>query len=40
MNKRAEFLKTTDEQSDRINRIRLAFSDLYDAIDEECKPSR
>ena len=40
MNKRAEFLKTTDEQSDRINRIRLAFSSLYDAIDEECKPSR
>lgn len=40
MNKRAEFLKTTDEQSDRINKIRLAFSSLYDVIDEKCKPSR
>jgi hypothetical protein len=40
MNKKAEFIETTDEQKDRITRIRLAFSDLYDLIEEECKPSR
>ena len=40
MNKKAEFIKTTEEQNDRITRIRLAFSDIYDLIEEECNPSR
>lgn len=40
MNKRAEFIETTDEQKDRIELIRLAFSSIYDLIDEKCKSSR
>lgn len=40
MNKRAEFIETTDEQRDRIELIRLAFSSIYDLIDEKCKSSR
>lgn len=40
MNKRAEFLEITDEQRDRIELVRLAFSSIYDLIDEKCKSSR
>lgn len=40
MNKRAEFLETSDEQQDRIELIRFAFSSIYDLIDEKCKSSR
>lgn len=40
MNKKAEFIETTDEQRDRIELIRLAFSSIYDLIDKKCKSSR
>ena len=40
MNDRAKFLETTTEQKERISKIRNLFSDLYDAIEDNCKPSR
>lgn len=40
MNARAEFLETNEEQKERINKIRILFSDLYDEIEKNCKPSR
>lgn len=40
MNKRAEFLETNEEQKERIEKVRLYFSNLYDAIDKLTKPSR
>lgn len=40
MNKRAEFLSTNEEQKERINRTRLAFSDLYNIIEANCKDSK
>ena len=40
MNKRAQFLETNDEQQWRIEEIRIAFSNLYDKIDDFCKDSR
>ena len=40
MNKRAEFLEVNDEQRDKIELIRLTFSNLYNLIDDKCKPSR
>lgn len=40
MNDRAKYLVCNEEQQDRINRIRLAFSEIYDAIERECKSSR
>ena len=40
MNKRADFLETNENQKERIERIRKAFSDMYDKIECECKNSR
>lgn len=40
MNNRAKFLETNDEQKERINKIRKLFSDLYNEIENNCKPSR
>ena len=40
MNNRAKFIEITDEQRDKIELVRLAFSSLYDLIDEKCKSSR
>ncbi len=40
MNEKAKFLKTNDNQKDRIEKIRLAFSNLYDIVDKICKHSR
>lgn len=40
MNKRAEFLKTTEEQKNRIDIIRNSFSNMYDVLDINCKSSR
>ena len=36
MNKRAEFIETNEDQKERINHIRLAFSDLYSIIETYC----
>lgn len=40
MNSRAKFLETNEEQKDRIEKIRNLFSDLYNEIEKNCKPSR
>ena len=40
MNKRAEFKEISDNQRDKIELIRLAFSNMYDLIDNNCKQSR
>lgn len=40
LNERASFLETTKEQKDRIDKIRIAFSNMYDTVDNLCKNSR
>ena len=40
MNDRAKFLEANDDQKDRINKIRNLFSELYNEIEKNCKPSR
>lgn len=40
LNERASFLETTKEQQDRIDKIRIEFSNMYDTIDNLCKNSR
>ena len=40
MNERAKFIEINDNQKDRIEKIRTLFSEMYDLIDEICKPSR
>ena len=40
MNERAKFLETNDDQKNRIEEIRKLFSDVYNLIEQVCKPSR
>ena len=40
MNERAKFLEINDEQKNRIEEIRHLFSDVYNLIEQVCKPSR
>lgn len=40
MNRRAEFTEVNEDQHDRIETLRNAFSDIYEIIEEQCKPSR
>ena len=40
LNPKARFLETTQEQKDRIDIIRSAFSKMYDVLDINCKGSR
>ncbi len=40
MNDRAKYLEVTPEQQERIDLIRSSFSNMYDVIDINCKPSR
>lgn len=40
MNNRAKFVEVEKEQQDRIDLIRSSFSNMYDVIDVNCKPSR
>ncbi len=40
MNDRAKFVEVSKEQQDRIDLIRSSFSNMYDVIDHNCKPSR
>lgn len=40
MNEKAKFLETTEEQKEKINKIRLSFSDIYNCIEKLCKDSR
>ncbi len=40
MNRKAEYLKTNEEQENRINDIRKLFSSIYDYVENKCKSSR
>ena len=40
MNEKAKFLKTNKDQAKRIDGVREQFSNLYDYIEKNCKPSR
>lgn len=40
MNDRAKYTDTTEEQKNRIDDVRNMFSDVYDFIETNCKPSR
>ena len=40
MNDKAKFLNTSEEQKNRIDLIRNSFSNMYDVIETNCKPSR
>lgn len=40
LNSRARFIKTTDEQNERITKIRKAFSDIYNAVEDICESGR
>ena len=40
MNDKAKYTNTTEEQQNRIDDVRNMFSDVYDFIETNCKPSR
>lgn len=40
MNKKAKFIEINGEQKFRIDEIRHKFSEIYNLIDNICKPSR
>ena len=40
MNDRAKYLEVTPEQQERIDLMRSSFSNMYDVVDINCKPSR
>ncbi len=40
MNERSKFLEINDNQKDRIEEIRNLFSEMYNLVEEICKPSR
>ena len=40
MNEKAKFIKITEEQKEKINKIRLRFSDIYNCIEKICENSR
>lgn len=40
MNDKAKFLAVNEEQQNRIQHIRDVFSNVYDEIEKNCKPSR
>ena len=40
MNERAKFIEINDNQKYRIEEIRNLFSEMYNLIEQGCKPSR
>lgn len=40
LHEKAGFLETNEEQKERIEKVRVAFSNLYDIIDSYCKNGR
>lgn len=40
MNDKAKYTKVDEEKENRIDDIRNMFSDIYDFIENNCKPSR
>lgn len=40
MNEKAKFNEVSEEQKERIKKTRQEFSNMYDYIENTCKPSR
>lgn len=40
MNERVKFLEINENQKNRIEEIRNLFSEMYNLVEEICKPSR
>ena len=40
LHEKASYLETNEEQKERIEELRCAFSNIYDVIDSKCKNSR
>lgn len=40
MNDRAKYTEVTTEQEERIDKTRNVFSEIYNFIENNCKPSR
>ena len=40
MNERAKFIEINDDQKNRMEEIRNVFSNVYNLIEQDCKPSR
>ena len=40
MNEKSKYLEVTDEQKEKIDRVREAFSDLFDLVEQNCIASR
>lgn len=40
MNDRAKYKQVSDEKEARIENVRMLFSDIYDTVEKNCKPSR
>lgn len=40
MNKKAKYIEVNEEQQSRIDKVRYAFSSMYDLIEQYCKPGR
>lgn len=40
MNEKAKYTEVNEEQNNRIDDVRNMFSDVYDFIESNCKPSR
>lgn len=40
MNVKAEFKEVTEQQKERIEEVRKAFSDIYNLMNDICVPSR
>ncbi len=40
MNEKAKFIEISEEQKEKINKIRLSFSDIYNCIEKLCENSR
>lgn len=40
MNEKSKYLEVTDEQREKIDRVREAFSDLFDLVEAHCRASR
>lgn len=40
MNDKAKYTEVSEEQKERIQMIRSMFSNVYDCVEDQCKPSR
>jgi len=40
MNDKAKYIEVNEKQQEKIDLIRSSFSNMYDVLDVNCKPSR